>query len=141
MHLRFRIHSAFICSFALILYSILQVHATGECRPATWKNTATQSGGVNSLGSLSKTADSSTSTRDSIVNRRYTPPGEINCRYSSTTTSNVNCYTCCQMAKKYKITIEAFFILNPNLTRDCKNIKPNTEYCVAGRKSHISLYY
>jgi hypothetical protein len=57
-------------------------------------------------------------------------PGEVNCRYTSTTGANVNYYTCSELANYYYITVDAFFKLNPTVDKECSNIKPNTEYCV-----------
>ena len=59
-------------------------------------------------------------------------PGDIVCRFESTTTSEVKYYTCTEMALKYSITVEKFFILNPSTDKDCSTIKPNTVYCVDG---------
>ncbi|KAF1942657.1 hypothetical protein EJ02DRAFT_308073, partial [Clathrospora elynae] len=55
-------------------------------------------------------------------------PGDIVCRYESTTKSAVNYYTCTELALKYSITVEKFFLLNPSVDRDCDTIKPNTVY-------------
>jgi hypothetical protein len=59
-------------------------------------------------------------------------PGDIVCRYESTTKSAVNYYTCTELALKYSITVEKFFLLNPSVDPDCDTIKPNTVYCVDG---------
>ena len=61
-------------------------------------------------------------------------PGEINCRYSTFSSANVNYYTCTELAEWYYITVEEFFKLNPTINKECSNIKPNTEYCVEGCK-------
>jgi hypothetical protein len=61
-------------------------------------------------------------------------PGDIVCRYESTTKSEVNYYTCTELALKYSITVEKFFLLNPSVDRDCDTIKPDTVYCVDGCK-------
>ncbi|KAL7628811.1 hypothetical protein AAE478_000326 [Parahypoxylon ruwenzoriense] len=58
--------------------------------------------------------------------------GEIICRYDTTTGPDVNYYTCTQIADKYGISFEKLRDLNPVLDKDCKAIKPNTTYCVAG---------
>ncbi|KAF2820550.1 hypothetical protein CC86DRAFT_459542 [Ophiobolus disseminans] len=68
-----------------------------------------------------------------IVNeKRNIISGQIICRYTLTSPDEVNSNTCTELANKYEITIEKFFFYNPDLDRDCKNIEPNTEYCVAG---------
>ncbi|TIC91062.1 hypothetical protein CH35J_011147 [Colletotrichum higginsianum] len=59
-------------------------------------------------------------------------PGEINCRYWADTTEEVNYYTCSQLAHRYEIPNDVFFMLNPVLNKDCSNIKPKSEYCVTG---------
>lgn len=61
--------------------------------------------------------------------------GDVVCRFESTTKSDVNYYTCMELALKYSISVEKFFELNPTINKECSNIKPNTEYCVKGCKS------
>ncbi|KAH8897463.1 hypothetical protein GQ53DRAFT_818731 [Thozetella sp. PMI_491] len=58
--------------------------------------------------------------------------GDIVCRYHSQPLSEVNENTCQKIADKYHVSLEKFFILNPDLDKDCKTIKPDTEYCTAG---------
>jgi hypothetical protein len=60
--------------------------------------------------------------------------GEINCRYWTTTPDEVNHDTCSQMARRYKITNDKLFKLNPSLAPDCSNVQPKTDYCVKGCK-------
>jgi hypothetical protein len=67
-------------------------------------------------------------------------PGEIVCRYEAATKSEVNYYTCHELAAKYSITVEKFFQLNPAVDKDCDNIQPNTVYCVAGCKYFEQIY-
>jgi len=64
-------------------------------------------------------------------------PGDVVCRYETNTLSEVNYYTCTELALKYSITVKKFFELNPSVDKDCNTIKPDTKYCVAGCK--ISL--
>ncbi|KAH6865254.1 hypothetical protein BKA58DRAFT_367397 [Alternaria rosae] len=64
--------------------------------------------------------------------KRDVTPGQIVCRYTLTSPSEVNYYTCTELADRYDISIDKFFQLNPDLDRDCEAIKPNTDYCVAG---------
>ena len=40
-------------------------------------------------------------------------PGDIVCRYESSTGEEVNYYTCTELALKYSVTIKKFFLLNP----------------------------
>jgi hypothetical protein len=61
--------------------------------------------------------------------------GGINCRMSEVTNSKVDANTCASMAKKWDITVEKFYELNPRLKDDCKNVLPNIRYCVDGCKS------
>jgi hypothetical protein len=62
-------------------------------------------------------------------------PGEVNCRYTATSSASVNYYTCTELADWYYITVEQFFLWNPTVNKECSNVKPNTEYCVDGCKS------
>ena len=66
--------------------------------------------------------------------KRDVIPGQVVCRYTLTSPAEVNYYSCIELADRYDITIDKFFLLNPDLDRDCKTIKPNTDYCVAGCK-------
>lgn len=59
-------------------------------------------------------------------------PGDIVCRYETTTLAEVNYYTCTELALKYSITVEKFFQLNPSVDKNCDTIQPRTNYCVAG---------
>ena len=59
-------------------------------------------------------------------------PGDIVCRYVSITGEEVNYHTCTGLAQRYSINIENFFLLNLADDKECKAIKPNTEYCVDG---------
>jgi hypothetical protein len=68
--------------------------------------------------------------------------GEVNCRYTgSTEDMDINYYTCTALAVRYGITIELFFLLNPELHPDCGNIQADTDYCVQGCKMQICLPY
>ncbi len=68
-------------------------------------------------------------------------PGEVVCRYETKTLGEVNYYTCTDLARKYSITVEKFFTLNPSVDKDCNTIKPNTNYCVAGCKLYRVQFY
>ncbi|KAK2025679.1 hypothetical protein LX32DRAFT_596242 [Colletotrichum zoysiae] len=59
-------------------------------------------------------------------------PGEINCRYSTVSPAVVTRYTCEILTEYYQLPHDDFFVLNPGLNKNCSNIKPQTEYCVAG---------
>jgi hypothetical protein len=60
--------------------------------------------------------------------------GDVVCRYTTTSASSVNYYTCTEISAYYSITLDKFLLLNPSLDKSCDTIKPNTEYCVAGCK-------
>ncbi|KAF4970015.1 hypothetical protein FSARC_2832 [Fusarium sarcochroum] len=56
----------------------------------------------------------------------------INCRLSTVSASKVDSSTCASLAKKHGITVYDFYELNPGLKVDCKNVEPETRYCVEG---------
>jgi len=58
--------------------------------------------------------------------------GDVVCRYTAASPSDVNYYTCTELALRYETALEKFFVLNPSMDRDCATIQPNTEYCVRG---------
>ncbi|KAK1765333.1 hypothetical protein QBC33DRAFT_593563 [Phialemonium atrogriseum] len=99
--------------------------------PATW-NVKRWEGAYNPKAL--KRTNGTMSTRTTLVTTVDTEiqPGDVNCRYSATTSATVNYYTCTQMATKYGITVDDFFTLNPTLELDCSNIQLKTEYCVDG---------
>lgn len=143
-------------SLAILLASISSVLASNDCAPATWSEgaivkirqvTSSTSSPVSSSASLSHSITSSsnaststtstssaTSTAISIISTGNVTTGEVNCRYSGTTDSTVNYYTCSLLSMFYGITNQVFFTLNPELALDCSNIMPNTPYCVSGCK-------
>jgi hypothetical protein len=43
------------------------------------------------------------------------------------------------MADDNRMSIEKFFMLNPEVERDCGNIRPYTRYCVYGCEFHLAL--
>lgn len=71
--------------------------------------------------------------------KRDVVPGSVVCRYTLNSGPEVSYYTCTELANRYDISVELFFALNPDVDEDCKNIKPNTEYCVAGCKWTLAL--
>ncbi|KAK8869098.1 keratin-associated protein 5-5 [Apiospora arundinis] len=58
--------------------------------------------------------------------------GEVNCRYSETTSEAVDLKTCERLSDRHEITIDKFLLLNPTVERDCSNVQPHTKYCVSG---------
>ena len=57
---------------------------------------------------------------------------EVRCRYNVTAPEKVTYYSCTELAMKYGISIEKFFLLNPLLDPDCTSIQGGEPYCVAG---------
>jgi hypothetical protein len=126
-------------SFTLFLLSIFTVNASNQCQPATWSKANLRRAVTTST--TTSNATTTTSNITSIISTGNVQPGQINCRYSASTYSDVNYYTCTRLADRYGITVQAFFTLNPELDLDCSNIQPNSEYCVAGCKySNHSIY-
>ncbi|KAL2184990.1 hypothetical protein L209DRAFT_411059 [Thermothelomyces heterothallicus CBS 203.75] len=99
--------------FASSLLLVLAVSAD-DCQPATWN--AKRWEGAYNPRALKRT-NGTMSTRTTLVTTADTEiqPGDVNCRYSGTTSATVNYYTCTQMATKYGITVDDFFTLNPTL--------------------------
>ncbi|KAK2024075.1 hypothetical protein LX32DRAFT_656479 [Colletotrichum zoysiae] len=111
-----------LVSLTTFLLTFTLTVAANECQPATW----------------SKPGLSPTPSPEMMVEKvkrivvGTAEPGEVNCRYTSYTGSDVNYYTCTKLALYYEIPIQEFFLVNPDLKPDCSNIQPNTEYCVDG---------
>lgn len=113
---------------ALLLLSI--VAAQDQCAPATWTK-----------GSITRRhtfANSTFPNGTQPENSTSIKPGQINCRYFAKTRDTVDDYTCFNVATRYQITVATFFGLNPSLNQSCGNIRPNTQYCVAGCESSRS---
>ncbi|KAG8668223.1 hypothetical protein FPOAC1_007600 [Fusarium poae] len=66
--------------------------------------------------------------------------GDINCRMSQVAGPKADVNTCATMARKWDITIDKFYDLNPRLNGDCKNILPNIRYCVDGFPEPLRAY-
>lgn len=66
--------------------------------------------------------------------------GRINCRDGVTTESKVDSNTCALLASKNRLSMKAFFDLNPRLGGDCQSILPDTMYCVNGCEFHYYWY-
>lgn len=58
--------------------------------------------------------------------------GDLVCRYETTTNKDVNYYTCAEINSKYELSMDKLMSLNPGLQEDCKNVEPETTYCVKG---------
>ncbi|KAI1371647.1 carbohydrate-binding module family 50 [Hypoxylon crocopeplum] len=111
-----------------IILSLLSVVAADDCQPSTWTVDARPAAPTPFIASNATIRLKSAS----VALIGAVEPGEINCRYRGSTYEDVNYYTCTQLAERYEITIEKFFMLNPDLDPDCGNIQPNTDYCVDG---------
>ncbi|KAI8654435.1 LysM domain-containing protein [Fusarium keratoplasticum] len=66
--------------------------------------------------------------------------GRINCRDGVTTESKVDSNTCALLASKNRLSMKAFFDLNPRLGGDCQSILPDTMYCVNGFPEPVRAY-
>ncbi|KAH8812141.1 hypothetical protein F5884DRAFT_877588 [Xylogone sp. PMI_703] len=114
-----------LLSFTFFLLSLLSAVAADDCQPSTWA-----AGAVRLRAAPTPTVTFNKSA--SVASMGDAQPGQINCRYWGSTYTDVNYYTCTQLADKYGITIDQFFMLNPELDPDCSNIQQNTDYCVDG---------
>jgi hypothetical protein len=56
---------------------------------------------------------------------------EVRYRYNTTASPDVSYYTCTELATKYDISLEKFFLLNPLLDPDCTRIQAGEQYCVS----------
>jgi hypothetical protein len=120
-----------LLAFVLLSFiSLLSgVWASDDCQPVTWTNSKRRD---EVSPASNRRRDNGTPSIANLISTGNVTTGEVNCRYSTTTKSDVNYYTCTQLATKYGVTIDLFFTLNPTLKPDCSNIQPNTAYCVDG---------
>lgn len=126
----------------LLIAFTARATAADACAASTWDGpilrrqatpTASSDDSISAPSSLGARS-AFDNTISSIITFGDIEPGEINCRYADTTSGDVNYYTCTQLATRYGISIETFFVLNPALDLDCSNIQPNSDYCVSGCK-------
>ncbi|KAK1499110.1 hypothetical protein CTAM01_07031 [Colletotrichum tamarilloi] len=103
--------------------------STGKCKPVTWEDSTTPG---RPAATISRPRACTTHTTIHGIRGADTKPGEINCRYTSDTNENVGPETCQELATRYGITLDKFFLLNPSLDRDCGNILPCASYCTRG---------
>ncbi|EMD94539.1 hypothetical protein COCC4DRAFT_120909, partial [Bipolaris maydis ATCC 48331] len=54
------------------------------------------------------------------------------CRSNATAQSNMGQYTCTELAERYCLTVDHFFLLNPLLDPHCLSIQASEEHWVAG---------
>jgi hypothetical protein len=106
--------------------------AANDCRLVTW----TKDGAVKARDATAfpPTATPGIASNSSNIVVLVVSPGEVNCRNWADTEDKVNYYTCTELSDRFHITTDLFFILNPQIEKDCSNIQPRTEYCVAGCK-------
>lgn len=79
------------------------VFAADDCQPSTWNK-----------------------------KREASQVGDVVCRYDTMTSKDVNYYTCAEINNKYELSMDRLMSLNPGLQEDCKNVEPETTYCVKG---------
>jgi hypothetical protein len=101
----------------------------------TWENTYTDLADMMRMA----TATSRPQATDSVPFNADPEAGEVNCRFWDQTYRLVNNKSCEKMADANRMSIEKFFMLNPEVERDCGNIRPYTRYCVRGCEFHLAL--
>ncbi|KAF8847604.1 hypothetical protein BDZ45DRAFT_607227 [Acephala macrosclerotiorum] len=122
-----------LLSLAILLAPISSVLASNDCAASTWSKAGLKIRQAStSTTSTSSASAATSSTATDIISVGNVTAGQVNCRYSGTTDSDVNYYTCTLLSQFYGISNQVFFTLNPGLALDCSNIQPNTPYCVSG---------
>lgn len=114
-------------SLLVLLSQPLSVLTSNECAPSTWaghgaKRDVAAQAGVPIVPHNTAVVSNTTAVQ----------PGDLVCRFSYPTYSDVNYYTCTELSNMFDIDVKTFFSLNPTVLRDCSNIQLLTEYCVAG---------
>ncbi|KAH9845617.1 carbohydrate-binding module family 18 protein [Teratosphaeria destructans] len=126
------------CTRAVIVYVSLWspsfITAKDQCAPSTWSK-----GSISRRRTVNSGTEAESAEAKALLDSTGIEIGQINCRYSSTTSASVNYYTCFSMAARYGIEVDHFFHLNPDVILDCSNVQPKTEYCVDGSDEHQSL--
>ncbi|KAF6824053.1 hypothetical protein CPLU01_11049 [Colletotrichum plurivorum] len=113
------------CRSSLLSLAALAA-AANTCQPSTWIKVAKRA-----APTLAASPHLKPKAVSNIV-LGTAEPGEVNCRYARQTGKDVNYYKCTELAERYEITVEEFFVIDPGLKKDCSDIQPNTEYCVDG---------
>lgn len=116
---------------SLLLLNPLLVEASNTCQPSTWKQNGVF-GRRAEPTPVPTTTDNGDDGDDPIPTLK---PGDVNCRGWDDAPKEITYYTCQELAERHRITVDAFYILNPELKGDCKNVQPKHEYCVKGCKS------
>lgn len=143
-----------LCAIAVCL--TIPVQAADKCAEVTWLPGQFEKRALSSVTSASSSASSVSSSAGATSTANATVPitishlitdgnitaGQVNCRYTDTTEDmDINYYTCTALATKYGISVETFFLLNPDLKTDCSNVQADTDYCVQGCKIPSDQYY
>jgi hypothetical protein len=122
---------AVLSQLILVLFLYLPIVTSSDgCKPVTWSNGEDGESAAKSQRDNNGTMP--IPRYQTLISTGNITAGEINCRYSATTSNDVDGDTCAQLATKYGIAKDKFFVLNPTVNPDCSNIEPDTEYCVAG---------
>lgn len=116
----------------LFALHVLRVQAGGTCQPITWDSDGALR--VAQRDGNGTTTIPQSGTTLGMIGKGNLSPGDVHCRYATKTDKDVNYYTCTRMMEKYGLTNDLFFTLNPSLSRDCSNIRPESAYCVRGCK-------
>lgn len=129
----------------IIVCLTFTVRASDGCAPSTWQPgefegqqlsdpTASSNAG-SSVSTVEANPTISPVTISSLITTGDIDPGQVNCRYTGNTERfEIDSHTCTLLAKRYGISVETFFKLNPGLQLDCGNIQTDTDYCVRGCK-------
>lgn len=123
-----------LLSLFLLLHLFTAIARADECQPSTWALAARHA------APTARAVASKGASVALVGSDNGTAPGQVNCRYWTTTGADVNYYTCTQLADKYEIAVETFFALNPDVDAQCGNIQPNTQYCVDGCKYFLCSF-
>ncbi|PTB65069.1 carbohydrate-binding module family 18 protein [Trichoderma citrinoviride] len=106
--------SRHLVSWAIAFWLTATVHASDQCAPSIWQPGQFED-------------------RFPVVSGGNVTTGTVNCRYAGNTEGmDINYYTCTALAVQYGISVDTFFMLNPDVNPDCSNIKADTDYCVSG---------
>ncbi|RWA04450.1 hypothetical protein EKO27_g10654 [Xylaria grammica] len=124
-------------SFLFHLTYVSLATAADSCSPWTWENSAARTAAPEATAEPTVTFVPS---GPHVLKSGPAVTGDIVCRYPGRTYADVNYYTCTELADKYGISLEKFFMLNPELDPDCGNIKPYTIYCVSGFIEPLRAY-
>ncbi|KAI1111929.1 carbohydrate-binding module family 50 [Nemania sp. NC0429] len=115
---------AFSFLLSLTYASLALATTTGTCKPWTWTNSNLVARAAEPTVTFVPSGDHIFKAGAAVV------AGDLVYRDTGWTYADVSSSTYNELADRYEIPLEVFFILNPGLDRDCGNIKPYTIYCV-----------